>query len=202
MKTNNRTRSYNMDRRSRSAAETGERIVQAVLQLWKEVHIHDITLESVAKKSGVSIRTILRKFDTREGLLQACIEQNAAGVIEERIHAPSGDIKAIVHALLSNYEKMGEAGIRTIYLENEVKEAREIGRKGREVHREWCARVFAPFLPDPVHEEYEIRLGAFISATEIYLWKLLRKDLGYSYDETYRVFMMLLEGLVLKFDKP
>ncbi|MGC9342377.1 MAG: TetR/AcrR family transcriptional regulator [Bacteroidales bacterium] len=202
MKTNNQTRSYNMTRRAQSAAETSENIIRSVLALWKDKPIHEITLESVAEKSGVTIRTILRKFGSRDGLIEACLGHDASTIIEERINAPIGDIDGILKALISNYEKMGEAGIRTIYLENELKEAKDIGEKGRRVHREWCARVFAPFLPDPGHKEYELRLSAFVTATEIYLWKLLRKDMGYDINKTFEVFKMLVEGLVKNFYNP
>lgn len=200
MNTNNQTRSYSMVQRARSAAKTKENIILSTLQLWKEMSINVITLEKIAEKSGVTIRTILRKFNSRDGLIQACLEHDASTIIEERTSAPVGNIDGILHALLSNYEKMGEAGIRTIYLENELKEARDIGEKGRKVHREWCAHVFAPFLPEPEHQEYEIRLTAFLTSTEIYLWKLLRKDLGYDAERTFQVFKMLVEGLVEKFN--
>lgn len=202
MKTNNSSRSYSMTQRAKRAAETAEKIISSTFQLWKDNPLNEITLEKVAESSGVTIRTILRKFGSREGLIQACLEHDASEIIEERALAPAGELDGIMEALLSSYEKMGEAGIRTIYMENELKEARDIGEKGRKVHREWCARVFAPFLPDPVHQDYEIKLTAFITATEIYLWKLLRKDLGYDQDKTFRVFKMLVEGLVKNFNNP
>jgi AcrR family transcriptional regulator len=202
MKTNNSTRSYSMTQRAKSAAKTAEKIISSTFQLWKERPLNEITLDSIADRSGVAIRTILRKFGSRDGLIQACLSHDASIIIEERAHTPVGDIDGILHTLLSNYEKMGDAGIRTIYMENELKEAKEIGEKGRKVHREWCARVFTPFLPGPDHNEYEIRLTAFITATEIYLWKLLRKDLGYDEEKTFRVFKMLVEGLVKNFNNP
>jgi AcrR family transcriptional regulator len=191
-----------MEQRAKSSAQTAEKIILSTLQLWKEKPLNEITLESIADKSGVTIRTILRKFGSRDGLIQSCLSHDASIIIEERAHAPEGDIDGILHALLSNYEKMGDAGIRTIYMENELEEAKDIGEKGRKIHREWCARVFAPFLPDSGYEEYEIKLTAFITATEIYLWKLLRKDLGYDEDKTFRVFKMLVEGLVKNFNNP
>jgi AcrR family transcriptional regulator len=201
MKTDKKIRNYNNKRRALGAAETTGKIIRAFGELWKDNPVHEITLENIAEKSGVTIRTILRKFGSRDGLIQACLDHDVHFIIEERRKAPVGDIDGITRALLSNYEEMGEAGIRTIYMENEFKEARDIGIKGRKEHRKWCAEVFAPYLPDPGQDDYEIKLTAFITSTEIYLWKLLRKDLGYDQEKTFQVFKMLLEGLVLKFNQ-
>ena len=198
MNTDKKTRNYSMARRARMASESTEMIIHAVGELWKSGSLNEITLEAVAERSGVTVRTILRKFGSREGLLEASIQQEAARIGNERGEAPMGDLEGIVDSLLRSYEEMGEAGIRTIYAEPDLEIARVIGERGRQTHREWCIRVFEPYLPAPDAEAYEIRLAAFISVTEIYLWKLLRKDLGFTPDKTKKVFIEMLEGLVMK----
>ncbi|MFO7824647.1 MAG: hypothetical protein R6V72_11975, partial [Cyclobacterium sp.] len=67
---------------------------------------------------------------------------------------------------------------------------------GRAYHREWCEKIFAPFLPDPENPDYEQKLLSFITATEFYLWKLLRRDLNKSREATFVVFKSLVEGLI------
>jgi hypothetical protein len=57
-------------------------------------------------------------------------------------------------------------------------------------------KVFAPDLPESNTSNYEHSLLTFITATEFYLWKLLRRDLNKSYEETFEVFKTLLEGLI------
>jgi hypothetical protein len=71
-------------------------------------------------------------------------------------------------------------------------------KKARSFHREWCATVFEPYLPDSASGNYEMILTAFIASTEFYLWKLLRKDLGKSQEQCRNIFLFSLEGLVAK----
>jgi hypothetical protein len=39
-------------------------------------------------------------------------------------------------------------------------------------------------------------LGAFYAATDVYKWKLLRNDLGYSEEETEKIFIKTVRGII------
>jgi hypothetical protein len=108
-----------------------------------------------------------------------------------------GDIQQALTILLDEYELMGDAVFRTIQIQDELPIAKKILEEGRCTHHAWCSRVFRPYLPDTTSSDYETSLLAFISATEIYLWKLLRKDLQMGYKETYRVFLTMVEALII-----
>jgi hypothetical protein len=56
--------------------------------------------------------------------------------------------------------------------------------------------VFKGFLPNPKTKNYTTRLMSFVAATDVYLWKLLRKDLNHSEKQTRAVMQELLEGLI------
>ncbi len=202
MKSVKTTRSYNNKARARTAARTGQRILDATVGLWKEAPLHEITLEAVAGRAGVTVRTVLRKYGSKEGLFEACIEQDAAKMMAKRDQAPAGDVPAALRILLADYETYGDANIRTLAMEEELAAARKILEAGRRYHRQWCARVFAPWLPGPSDARYEPSLLAFIAATDVYLWKLLRRDLGRSAEETLETMRRLVEGLIAKADKP
>lgn len=189
---------YDNSRRQQNAEKTKAEIISAFGRLWNKNSIKDITLEMVAKESGVTIRTVLRKFESREGLLNESLIYLSSEIESERRATRVGDIDDILETLLSNYEVMGDAAIRTINLEPELEIARKIGKKGRALHKEWCKQMFAPFLPQPNSSKYEIQLTSFIAATEIYLWKLMRKDLKLSKAKTLSVFKNLVEGIILK----
>ena len=143
------------------------------------------------------MRTILRKFGSKDGLFEECLAYDSANISKNRDVAKPGDLDHIIRTLIDNYEEIGDAAIRTIMLEPEMEIARKIGEKGREVHRMWCAKMFASFLPNRQATQYEIELSAFVAATEIYLWKLLRKDLKMDKEEVITVFTKLVKGLVL-----
>jgi len=184
-----------MGKRAKQAAQTDQAILKAVAKLWLTTPLPEITLEEVADNAGVTVRTILRKFGSKEDLFAASIAQDAGKFEQDRRRATPGDLEDILKILLEEYELMGNAVIRTIYVEDQFEVAHQILNRGRQYHREWCREVFAPFLPAQSSAGYETTLTSFVTATEIYLWKLLRKDLGKSKGETYQVFYRLLYSL-------
>jgi AcrR family transcriptional regulator len=189
-------RKYRMTFRAEKVTQNDQRIMSAIVELWEQFPISEITLDKVANRSGVTVRTILRKFGSKEGLIEACIENDAAGRRKFRDMALPGDYRNALKILLDDYEKLGDASIRTLAVEEELPIAQAILEKGRASHREWCKKVFAPDLPESDSSDFEHCLLTFITATEFYLWKLLRKDLKKSYEETFEVFKTLIEGLI------
>lgn len=198
MKTGQSKRSYSMTARAEAVAENERKIMEAVVDQWLNLPAHDITLERVAELSGVTVRTILRKYSSKEGLLEACVESANPDILNKREAIQPGDVKAALSALLEEYEEMGDSVVRTIAIEEEMPFAGKLLKKGRKVHRAWCARVFAPYLLANNDPAYEIQLAAIIAATEIYLWKLLRRDMGHSKKDTYRIFSLMVEGVLEK----
>lgn len=184
-----------MSARADQVARNDQKILDAVADLWLQLPLPELTLEKVAKKAGVTVRTILRKYGSKEGLVKASIENDGGQFTQNRMQVEPGDLSGILDALLGEYELMGDALIRTLTVEYEFPSTSEILKNARAIHREWCEVVFAPFLPDPLSESYETVLTAFIAATEFYLWKLLRKDLGKSYKQTRQIFLYTLESL-------
>ena len=189
---------YNNTNRQLKAEETKLSIIKAWGRLWAKYSINEITLEMIAEEADVTTRTILRKFGSKEGLMIDSLSYDPAEISNQRDLAKPGDIDDILNTLLSSYEQMGDAAIRTINLESELEIARKIGKKGRIQHRNWCIKVFAPYLPDPKSPDYEINLTSFIAVTEIYLWKLMRRDLKYSKNRTFSVFKNMIEGVIYK----
>lgn len=185
-----------MTARAASTARTGREILDATAALWRERPIHELTLEAVAARAGVTVRTILRRHGSKEGLLEACIENDAGDTAALRDGAPVGDVAASLQLLVDDYERIGDAAIRTLAVEHQLPWAHRLLESGRRYHREWCARVFAPYLPEPADPDHQPMLLALIAATELYLWKLLRRDLGHTEAETRAVFDRLVRGVL------
>lgn len=196
-----RKNTYNNTNRQIKAEETKLSIIKALGKLWTQYSINEITLDMIAEEANVTKRTILRKFGSKEGLLTESLRYDPAEIAAKRNQAKPGDIDDILKTLLTNYENMGDAAMRTIKLESELEVARQIGDRGRKLHRDWCKKVFAPFLPSSKSPDFEIQLTSFISVTEIYLWKLMRKDLKLSKKKTCAVFKNMLEGVIYKSSK-
>jgi AcrR family transcriptional regulator len=185
-----------MAARAEAAARTGHGILTAAAELWRERPMDEITLAAIAQRAGVSVRTVIRRFGSREGVIAACIEADASGIVSERDQAAAGDVEGALEVLLAHYERDGDAVLRTLALEDKVAEAKAIADAGRAGHRLWCARVFAPHLPPREDDAYGTRLDAFVAATDLYVWKLLRRDLGRSADDTRQVIRALVDGIL------
>lgn len=180
-----------------AAARTARSIVDATIALWREKALEEITLQEISDHAGVTVQTILRRFGSKEGVIEGCIEVHGPEIEAERDAVPVGDIDGAVRALLGHYERDGDAVLRTLAVEERLAAARKIVVAGRKAHREWCARVFAPYLPAPSSRHRRRRLDAFVAVTDVYLWRLLRRDLERSADQTRKVLSTLLESLVL-----
>jgi AcrR family transcriptional regulator len=190
------TRKYDMSVRTQAAEMTSEEIIKVVGELWMKYSIKEITLQMVAQNAGVTVMTILRKYGSKEGLFEATIRADTAGIQDVRKESQAGNISQAISILMKEYEYAGPAVIRTLAVENDLPVAAKILKKGRELHKEWCQRIFAQYLPASNDKEYQIMLGAFYAATDVYKWKLLRNDLGYSQKETEKIFIKTVRGII------
>src|SRR5688500_5966422 len=87
-----RRRSYRMGGRAAAAARTATAVRRATAALWRERSLDEITLGAIAERAGVSVRTVIRRFGSRAGVIAACIGSDAAGIRAERAQAPVGDV--------------------------------------------------------------------------------------------------------------
>lgn len=188
-------RPYRQTARAEAAEQTRQAIMRAAVALWRAQDWEQVTLSAIANRAGVTVQTVLRRFGSKDGVVDACLAARVSGIEDIRDRVQPGDPKTAVEGLLAHYERDGDAVLRTLSLEARSPVARRIVDHGRAEHRVWCARVFAPYLPSPRARSHRVRLDAFVAATDIYLWKLLRRDLGRTRLQTRDAFAALLEGL-------
>jgi len=75
--------------------------------------------------------------------------------------------------------------MRMIALEERMDVVRDVVAAGRVAHEEWVERVFGPLLePAPRRRLQVLQL---VTATDVYTWKLLRRDRHLSPDEVVAV---------------
>jgi AcrR family transcriptional regulator len=72
-----------------AAAATGERILDAAVAVFWQRPVDDIPLEEVARRAGVSLQTVIRRFEGKQGLLAAAAERETERVRRQRDQAPS-----------------------------------------------------------------------------------------------------------------
>jgi AcrR family transcriptional regulator len=190
------TRVYRMRARAEAAERRVERVLDAAIELWRERWYDEITLEDLVERSGVSASTILRRFGSKEGVLAAVIAADPLGVVTGRDRIAAGDVEGAVLELVEHYERVGDAVIRDLALEDRIPAIGQAVKSGRALHRAFCARVFSPWLPTRRGPAYDRRLAQFIVATDVYTWKLFRRDHGLSKDQMARAMRELLDRLM------
>ena len=170
-----------MTARADAVAGTRARILDAVVALHERRVSSDISLADIAGEAGVSVQTVLRHFGSRDGLLDAALERVTAAVEDER-RADPGDVAGAVRAVVDHYELRGDGVLLLLAQEGWEAFAAQVTSQGRRMHRRWVQESFAPLLPRGAAREEGVDL--LVVATDVYTWKLLRRDRGLSLPRT------------------
>lgn len=189
-------RPYRMGARAEATAATREKILEAAEAAFDELQFDEITLAAVAERAGVSVQTVLRHFDSRDGLFLAALMHSGAKMAGDRDILPVGDPKRIVDILVDHYEEFGDRLLRTLAQENRVPVLKMLTDLGRAFHVEWCKQAFAPALKGLRGAKRERRIAQLVAGTDIYVWKVLRRDRGLSRRQTKQAMRELLEPLL------
>lgn len=189
-------RPYRMVARAQAAETTGERILDAAIELFWQRPTDQIPLEDVASGADVSVQTVIRRFGSKEGLLAAAAHRESARVRSQRDQAPVGDVAGAVKVLMDHYEELGDRVLKLLAEEDRIPGLRKIADQGREYHSEWCARVFSRGLNGLAPDDHRRRLAQIVAICDVYVWKLLRQDAGLSRPQTELALIELLEPLV------
>lgn len=195
MKVETARRPYRMTARAEAAAATGERILDATEALFWAGPVEHIALDGIAAGAGVSVQTVIRRYGSKEGVIAATAQRAAGRVRRQRDEAPVGDVPGAVANLLDHYEEMGERALRLLAEEDTGPTMRKITADGRLLHREWVQRTFAPQLAHLRGATRDRRVAQLVAVTDVYMWKLLRRDAGLSRPQVERALRELIDGL-------
>jgi AcrR family transcriptional regulator len=191
------TRRYVMGARAEAAEETGRRIVEAFLGRLLTQWYDEITLDAVAEDAEVTVQTVVRRFGGKEGLLASAVKQLAKRINAGR-EVPSGDVPRIVEKVVGDYEQTGDTVIRLLALEGRHAAIKDVMDFGRSEHRRWVAGAFANQLGKLTPKVRDRALDALVIATDVYAWKILRRDLGRSAAEATVAMRSMIEATIGK----
>jgi len=187
---------YRMVARAANVVATGERILDAAVDAFWERPSDQISLDDVARRAGVSMQTVIRRFGGKEGLFAAAVERESERVRQERDPAAVADAASAVAQLITHYEAMGDRVLRMLEEETRIPTLRHVVDRGRRAHRDWCERVFASALVGLSVVERHRRVAQLVAVCDVYTWKLLRRDAGLSRKETHLAVLELLKPLL------
>jgi AcrR family transcriptional regulator len=188
-------RPYRMGARAKATAETRERILEASIEAYDQLPADQLTLAAVAERADVTVQTILRHFGDRRRLFEASVMHLAMKMGADRGLPPVGDVKGAVGPLIDHYEEFGDRIIRMLAQEPGTPDLQQLADLGRQYHAHWCEQAFAPALVRLAGADRARRLSQFIAITDIYMWKLLRRDRKLSRRQTKLALYELLEPL-------
>jgi AcrR family transcriptional regulator len=181
--------------RAEASAALGERIIDSTERLFHEFASDRFSLEDVAAGASTTVQTVLRHFGSKDRLLRAAMTRGMDRVREERMRAPVGDVPGAVRNLVEHYEDRGDLVLRWLAEEDRNPFMHEVLDRGREFHHEWVAQTFAPQLRSGTDAARRRRLAQLVAVTDVYVWKVLRRDMQLSRRQTQVAIVELIEAL-------
>ena len=181
--------------RSEAAERTHQAIIQAAFALYGERDFDQVSLDDVAAQAGVAVRTLLRRFGSKEALLDAVAEAADREIEDRRREVPPGDVSAAVRCAVTDYEGYGDAIMRLLSQEDRVAAFGRTAERGRRLHHEWVEQAFAPQLSRRAGAARRRLRAQLIAITDVYTWKLMRRDLGLGRSATIEAMREMVAGL-------
>ena len=188
------TRPYHQTARAAAAESLRQRVATAFNGLLLRRWIDEITLDEVAASAGTTRQTVIRLFGGKDGLLEAVIGLVRAEAVPRTSTSANVSARAALQALIAHYEAVGDMVVRFLAQEERHSALRPLLAQGRHEHRAWVAERFGSTQRGLSELERERQITRLIVATDIYTWKLLRRDFGKSQDEV----LHLMVGIVNK----
>ena len=181
--------------RAASAEATGHRVVEEAQRLFETEPFDDVTLAAVAIAAGVSVQTVVRRFGTKEALFAATVERRSALVRAERDRSLRGNPTAAISDLYASYERWGDGVLHLLAQEQRSPLIWRACQRGREYHRHWVESVFGPHV-ERSEKTNSLLMTELVVVTDVYVWRLLRRDLGLRRQEAERAVRDMVTGLL------
>jgi len=195
---NHKPRTYTQGIRAEATEALGQRIVDAFLARLMTQWFDEITLDQIAADAETTVQTIVRRFGGKEGLLAAAVKTFATGVNSRRT-TPAGDIERMTENLVADYELSGDTVIRLLALETRHPAVKTVTDIGRSEHRAWVAQCLAEPLKKLDGPAQKQALDVLVIATDVYTWKLFRRDMGYGATATKAAMKKLIHAILAEF---
>jgi AcrR family transcriptional regulator len=184
-----------MSTRTAAVELTRERILEAACDAFMRGWYDDVTLREIAADAGVALQTVVNHFGSKEALFGVAAERISDTISTLRWTVAVGDYEGAATTLVDDYEQTGDFTLRTLAIEERVPVVRPVLALGRRGHQEWVEHVFAAALAGLRGVGRKRRVAQLVVATDVFTWKLLRRDKGLSRDQTITAIRELVEAM-------
>lgn len=188
-----KTRPYDSTSRAAKAEAMRERILENAVRLYCEWGTDRFTLDEVARRAGATVQTVLRAYSTKDNLLLRALDRLAAGGAARLKPTEPGDVAAAVGAIFDVYEAMGDLLMRELGDESRRPTLKPALDRGRANHRAWVEEVFAPQIGEHRGAARAAMFAVVVVATDVYVWKKLRRDMALSRREAEAIVLRMIE---------
>jgi AcrR family transcriptional regulator len=184
-----------MSARAAATDATRERIIEVAVHAFSTRWYDEVTVRGVASDAGVALQTVRNHFPAKDALFLAAIERIGAGIQSVRDAVTPGDVDGAISTLVDDYERTGDVNLRLLVAEPRFPVVRPQMERGRAGHQAWVERVFAGTLAGLRGKDRSRRIAELVVVTDVYTWKLLRRDKGLDRDQTVAAMRELVLAL-------
>ena len=184
-----------MTTRAAAAEATRERIIDVALEAFSNDWYEEVTIRRVARDAGVALQTVRNHFASKDELFRAALERLDAEIRSTRFAVEAGNVDGAITTLVDDYERNGDANLRMLAVEPRVPAVRPFMDRGRAGHQAWVEQVFAVALAGRRGKARERRIAQLVVATDVYAWKLMRRDRNLTRDQTIAAMRELVLAL-------
>ena len=130
------------------------------------------------------------------GVLAAVAETMKNEIEQRRAIPPGSTPQAAAHTLVRDYEITGDIVIRILAQEARHPALTPLLDVGRKWHRRWVEATFAPSLSRLPAGERARRATQLVAVTDVYIWKLLRRDFNHGVAEVTALIAGMVQRLL------
>jgi len=178
-----------------SAESSRRRVLEAAVGQLKGRLRSDIRLNDVASQADVTVQTVLRLFGSKAELFRSALDEVLQEMRDDLDQAEPGHVADAVRTWFDHYEQFGDVVITNLADEHDPAVAPVI-RIGRERHRERVRTVLEPQLRRFRTDERERLVDALVCMTDVYTWKLLRRDMQRPRQEAEATVEMMINSVL------
>lgn len=174
---------------------TRERILEAAVRAFTHELYEEVTLRRIAADAGTALQTVVNHFGAKEDLFGAVTERVGDSIEANRWQVVADDLDGAVALLVDDYERTADFTLRMLALEDRVPVVRPSLERGRKGHEAWVEHAFVGHLEGLQGTGRRRRLAQLVAITDIYTWKILRRDKGLDRDQTITAMRELVSAL-------
>jgi AcrR family transcriptional regulator len=190
-------RPYKKKARALAQERTREALLDAADEEFFNDHWQKTSLQTLAAKAGVTKQTLLRNFESKDGLLLHALLRGYSQVRGQRWSAPTGDVAGTVDNLIDHYEEWGQRSLRIgAWQQQGPALLAKLSQAARQVHYDWIEYAFGPWLAGLDGQARARRRAALIALCDVHTWWLLSHDLGLERAEIHATLTDAIERLV------